>query len=123
MHPPKRGQVRAYASQGVRRFRTLGFDLDLSYVTDRFIVLSAPSTKKLVDRGDDGYFGLNSAPMVARFMAIRHYDAFRMYNLCAGELGEYAPQRLFSQVRRIPIVEGSTPLLKDVLLFCSNVAR
>jgi len=116
-------QIRSRASRGVRRFRTMGFDLDLTYVTDRCIAMSAPSATLLVARNEDGYFGLNNARMLARFLAIRHYDAFRMYNLCGETLGDYAPQRIFSQVHRVPIPEGSPPLLRDVLIFCVNAAR
>eukprot|EP00961_Rhodomonas_salina_P172299 2323698-Rhodomonas_salina.1 len=83
-----RNLIRARASKGTRRYKMLGFDLDLCYITNRCIAMAAPSTEQLYSREEDGLdphalcaifrlisaaplpgelFGLNDANMVARW--------------------------------------------------------
>ena len=114
----------AVGSKDSRRYTKLGFDLDLVYITPRMICMAAPGVNQLLTRAVDGdIVGLNNSMMVARFFATRHYDDFRAFNLCAEEIGDYAMQRLFGQVMRVPIKDRQTPLLTEVLTFCENAAH
>lgn len=116
--------ISARASKGVRRFRTMGFNLDLTYLTDRMVIMAAPSHNKLYVRDAEGKtHGLNNSHHVARFLATRHYGSFRIYNLCAEDLGDYAPQYMLCQMHRLPIENNTPPQLGELMLFCSNVER
>ena len=54
---------------GVRRFQAMGFNLDLTYLTDRCIIMAAPSANKLFVRNSDGkVHGLNAAGQVLLVM-------------------------------------------------------
>lgn len=59
-----RGQMRTVVSQNKRRFRKHGIDLDLSYVTDRVLAMSAPAFG-----GHTAY--RNDIDLVAKLLACR----------------------------------------------------
>lgn len=108
-------RIRANASKGSRRYRAHGFDLDLTYVTSRVIAFAAPSFEHYTARSDDGeVFGLNDAQQMARFLAIRHYSKFLVYNLCGEALGDYPASIFFSQVERYHVIEKHPPTLSEV---------
>ena len=52
-----------------------GFDLDLTYITDRVIAMAAPTFGQHSAYRNDVY-------LVARYLAARHYGAFLVLNLC-----------------------------------------
>jgi hypothetical protein len=59
--------ISSRASKGVRRFRTMGFDLDLTYITDRTVIMAAPAHDKLYTKDAAGQsFGFNDAEQIAR---------------------------------------------------------
>jgi hypothetical protein len=100
-----RRQIRGVVSQNKRRFAADGFDLDLTYITDRVIAMAAPAF------GGRSAFR-NDIHDVLRFFAQRHYGRFRVFNLCDtavssdGVTGNYHPRLLLRQVRRIPFEVG-----------------
>jgi hypothetical protein len=79
LHASKRFSVqtrlRGVVSQNKRRYRRHGFDLDLTYITDRVIAMAAPTFGQHSAYRNDVY-------LVARYLAARHYGAFLVLNLC-----------------------------------------
>jgi hypothetical protein len=109
-------------SQNRRRYRKHGYDLDLTYVTDRIIAMSAPAF------GGHGAYR-NDMHVVASFLAARHYARFFVFNLCDtyfssdGALGNYSPDLLYGHCLRIPFEDHSPPLLGELLVFCAQATR
>lgn len=62
-------------SQNRRRYKKHGFDLDLTYITDRIVAMSAPAFG-----GHTAY--RNDINVVSRFLSLRHYGSFFVYNFC-----------------------------------------
>ena len=62
-------------SQNKRRYIDEHFDLDLTYVTDRVIAMSFPSS------GSESLYR-NSIGDVGEFLDKKHYGHYRVYNLC-----------------------------------------
>lgn len=59
--------ISARASRGVRRFRTMGFDLDLTYITDRTVIMAAPAHDKLYTKDAAGKsHGFNDSEQISR---------------------------------------------------------
>ncbi|CAM6101012.1 unnamed protein product [Calypogeia fissa] len=87
------GFVRSLVSKKKRRFRENGFDLDLSYITPRTIVMGFPA------EGKEGLFR-NPLPEVMRFLTTYHDSHFKIINLCAER--ECDPSKLGGNVERIP---------------------
>jgi len=73
------------------------FDLDLTYITNRIMAMSAPAFG-----GHTTY--RNDIHVVSRFLSSMHYGKFFVFNLCDhyfstdGSMGNYHPQMLFNQV-------------------------
>ena len=116
------GTVRSLVSQNKRRYRKHGFDLDLTYVSDRIIAMSAPAFG-----GHSAY--RNDMHVVGQFLAARHYSRFFVFNLCDtyfssdGALGNYSLELLFGHCHRIPFEDHSPPLLAELLHFCHQSSR
>ena len=62
-------------SQNKRRYIDEHFDLDLTYVTDRVIAMSFPSS------GSEALYR-NSIRDVGEFLDKNHFGHYRVYNLC-----------------------------------------
>ena len=75
-----------------------GFDLDLTYITNRVIAMSAPALGTAAKYRNDGH-------VVSRFMSLHHYAGFFVFNLCDtyissdGVIGNYHPRMFFNQVQ------------------------
>uniref|UniRef100_A0A8C5WZT5 Phosphatidylinositol-3,4,5-trisphosphate 3-phosphatase n=1 Tax=Malurus cyaneus samueli TaxID=2593467 RepID=A0A8C5WZT5_9PASS len=99
-------------SENKRRYMKDGFDLDLTYITDRIIAMSFPSSGKQS-------FYRNPIKEVARFLDTKHPDHYKVYNLCS-EKG-YDPKYFHYRVERIFIDDHNVPALQDMLNFTANV--
>uniref|UniRef100_A0A0C3SRG6 Uncharacterized protein n=1 Tax=Guillardia theta (strain CCMP2712) TaxID=905079 RepID=A0A0C3SRG6_GUITC len=105
--------------QNKRRYKKHGYNLDLTYITDRIIAMSAPAF------GGHTAFR-NDIHMVSRFLSQRHYGKFFIFNLCDtynssdGVMGNYHPQLLFNQVQRIPFEDHAPPLLSELIFMCQE---
>jgi len=114
--------LRAAVSQNKRRFVRMGFDLDLTYITDRIIAMSAPALGEHKAYRNDGH-------VVSRFLSLRHYGSFFIFNLCDtclssdGVIGNYHPQMFFNQVQRIPFEDHGPPLLLELIHFCREATK
>ncbi|XP_042698693.2 phosphatidylinositol 3,4,5-trisphosphate 3-phosphatase TPTE2 isoform X1 [Chrysemys picta bellii] len=104
--------TRRMVSENKRRYTKDGFDLDLTYVTDRIIAMSFPSSGKQS-------FYRNPIKEVARFLDTKHKDHYTIYNLCS-EKG-YDPVYFHYRVERVFIDDHNVPSLKDMLKFTANV--
>uniref|UniRef100_A0A8D3C438 Transmembrane phosphatase with tensin homology n=1 Tax=Scophthalmus maximus TaxID=52904 RepID=A0A8D3C438_SCOMX len=104
--------LRVYVSENKRRYQKDGFDLDLTYVTDRVIAMSFPSSGKQS-------FYRNPIGEVARFLDAKHDGHYKVYNLCS-EKG-YDPQFFHYRVERVFIDDHNVPSLEDMLKYTSSV--
>ncbi|XP_068021333.1 phosphatidylinositol 3,4,5-trisphosphate 3-phosphatase TPTE2-like isoform X2 [Melanerpes formicivorus] len=104
--------TRRMVSENKRRYMKDGFDLDLTYVTDRIIAMSFPSSGKQS-------FYRNPIEEVARFLDTKHADHYKVYNLCS-EKG-YDPKYFHYRVERIFIDDHNVPALQDMLKFTASV--
>jgi len=92
-----------------RRFKEDGFDLDLTYITDRIIAMGFPaSSMEAMYR--------NNIDDVVRFLNTRHNKKFMVYNLCS-EKG-YDPQKFENRVVRFPFDDHNCPKFDDLEPFC-----
>ncbi|KAK2519018.1 phosphatidylinositol 3; 5-trisphosphate 3-phosphatase TPTE2 isoform C; 4 [Columba livia] len=104
--------TRRMVSENKRRYMKDGFDLDLTYVTDRIIAMSFPSSGKQS-------FYRNPIEEVARFLDTKHANHYKVYNLCS-EKG-YDPKYFHYRVERIFIDDHNVPALQDMLKFTASV--
>lgn len=115
-------QIRTIVSQNKRRYKKHGFDLDLTYITNRVIAMSAPAFG-----GHSAY--RNDMHMVARFFVQQHYSRFFIFNLCDtyfssdGVMGNYNTKLLCGQCHRIPFEDHGPPLLVEMLHLCAQASR
>ncbi|TNN79006.1 Phosphatidylinositol 3,4,5-trisphosphate 3-phosphatase TPTE2 [Liparis tanakae] len=104
--------TRRMVSENKRRYQKDGFDLDLTYVTDRVIAMSFPSSGKQS-------FYRNPIKEVARFLDTKHEGHYKVYNLCS-EKG-YDPQFFHYKVERVFIDDHNVPSLEDMLKYTASV--
>ena len=114
-------KLRSTVSQNKRRYKKHGFDLDLTYITNRVIAMGTPAFGKHSSYRNDIH-------VVSRFMAFRHYGCFLIFNLCDtytssdGMTGNYNPDMLFNQVQRIPFEDHMPPLMSEMFQFCEEAS-
>uniref|UniRef100_A0A667X4Q1 Transmembrane phosphatase with tensin homology n=1 Tax=Myripristis murdjan TaxID=586833 RepID=A0A667X4Q1_9TELE len=104
--------TRRMVSENKRRYQRDGFDLDLTYVTDRVIAMSFPSSGKQS-------FYRNPIREVARFLDTKHEGRYKVYNLCS-EKG-YDPKFFHYRVERVFIDDHNVPSLEDMLKYTASV--
>uniref|UniRef100_A0AAY5KIQ6 Phosphatidylinositol-3,4,5-trisphosphate 3-phosphatase n=1 Tax=Esox lucius TaxID=8010 RepID=A0AAY5KIQ6_ESOLU len=104
--------TRRMVSENKRRYQKDGFDLDLTYVTDRVIAMSFPSSGKQA-------LYRNPIREVARFLDTKHEDHYKVFNLCS-EKG-YDPQFFHYRVERVFIDDHNVPSLEDMLKYTASV--
>lgn len=104
--------TRRMVSENKRRYQKDGFDLDLTYVTDRVIAMSFPSSGKQA-------LYRNPIREVARFLDTKHQDHYKVFNLCS-EKG-YDSKFFHYRVERIMIDDHNVPSLEDMLRYTACV--
>uniref|UniRef100_A0A8C1I8Z6 Transmembrane phosphatase with tensin homology n=1 Tax=Cyprinus carpio TaxID=7962 RepID=A0A8C1I8Z6_CYPCA len=104
--------TRRMVSENKRRYQKDGFDLDLTYVTDRVIAMSFPSSGKQA-------LYRNPIREVARFLDTKHLDHYKVFNLCS-EKG-YDPKFFHYRVERVMIDDHNVPSLEDMLRYTACV--
>ncbi|KAM4815262.1 phosphatidylinositol 3,4,5-trisphosphate 3-phosphatase TPTE2-like [Thomomys bottae] len=104
--------IRRLVSGNKRRYAKDGFDLDLTYITDRLVAMSFPSS---------GIHTFYRNPMqeVARFFNTRHPEHYFVYNLCSER--SYDPKYFHHRVHRIMIEDHNVPTLEEMVSFAKEV--
>ena len=102
--------VKALVSKKKNRFCYDGFDLDLTYITERIIAMGMPSSH---------LEGLYRNPMeeVQRFLNTRHTAHYKVYNLC--EERSY-PKNSFFKQEIFPFKDHEAPPLNLMKSFCED---
>ncbi|RXN06841.1 phosphatidylinositol 3,4,5-trisphosphate 3-phosphatase TPTE2-like protein [Labeo rohita] len=104
--------TRRMVSENKRRYQKDGFDLDLTYVTERVIAMSFPSSGKQA-------LYRNPIREVTRFLDTKHPDHYKVFNLCS-EKG-YDPKFFHYRVERVMIDDHNVPSLEDMLRYTACV--
>eukprot|EP00112_Aurelia_sp_Birch-Aquarium-sp1_P024593 Seg784.6_Seg784.1 transcript_id=Seg784.6_Seg784.1/GoldUCD/mRNA.D3Y31 product="Phosphatidylinositol 3 4 5-trisphosphate 3-phosphatase TPTE2" protein_id=Seg784.6_Seg784.1/GoldUCD/D3Y31 len=98
-------------SQNKRRYQKDGFDLDLTYITERVVAMSFPSSGKTS-------LYRNPISEVSRFFNEKHPGCYKIYNLCSER--HYETNYFNDNVDRILIDDHNVPRLSQLLQFCHN---
>jgi len=106
--------LKKLVSKKKRRYKADGYNLDLSYVSDRIIAMGFPSENM------ESLFR-NSLDDVRSFLEEKHKDHYKIYNLCAER--SYDIQKFHSRVAVYPFDDHSPPEFGQMLPFCSDVAQ
>eukprot|EP00457_Paulinella_chromatophora_P001175 gb/GEZN01001177.1/.p1 GENE.gb/GEZN01001177.1/~~gb/GEZN01001177.1/.p1 ORF type:complete len:749 (+),score=109.88 gb/GEZN01001177.1/:828-3074(+) len=108
-------QARELISSNKRRYVKHGFNLDLTYVTDRVVAMGLPST------GVSATYR-NPIDKVSQFFRKLHPDHYMIYNLCSERYGMYDDKTFFSgRVVRFPFDDHNPPTMAAMLRFCTHV--
>lgn len=106
--------IRQMVSKKKRRYKADGYNLDLSYVTDRVIAMGFPSESiESIYR--------NSLDEVRRFLEDKHRDRYKIYNLCSER--SYDIQKFHGRVAVYPFDDHSPPEFGKILPFCIDVSQ
>lgn len=104
--------ARQLISQNKRRYQQDGFDLDLTYVTNRVIATSFPSS---------GLWAAYRNPIekVAQFLDTKHKDHYKVFNLCSEKT--YNTSFFHDRVERVLIDDHNVPSVAQLLEFADTV--
>uniref|UniRef100_A0A0A9Z078 Phosphatidylinositol 3,4,5-trisphosphate 3-phosphatase and dual-specificity protein phosphatase PTEN n=1 Tax=Lygus hesperus TaxID=30085 RepID=A0A0A9Z078_LYGHE len=105
--------IKSRVSKKKRRFYMEGFDLDLTYITDRLIAMGFPST------GAESLIR-NSMNEVVQFFNSRHYQHYKVYNLCSERTYN---RRTFFRVMNFPFDDHNPPSFQDLLFIVRDIHR
>lgn len=108
------GKIRSLVSKNKIRYQQDGFDLDLTYVTDRLIVMGFPSSSL------EGVYR-NPMDEVQRFIHTYHAGHCRVVNLCSER--SYDPACFDGNVACFPFDDHHPPLLRQMAEYCLDVQR
>ncbi|KAL0478693.1 dual-specificity protein phosphatase PTEN [Acrasis kona] len=104
--------VRRIVSKNKRRTQEDGFDLDLTYVTDKIIAMGFPSVNV-----ESLY--RNPRNKVIQFLEQKHGKAFKVYNLCSER--DYEDDAFEGRVARFPFDDHNAPKFEIIMEFCVDV--
>ena len=112
LHPSKKmNKLRSVVSKKKQRFQKEGFDLDLTYISDRVISMGFPST------GAESLYR-NPLEEVKSFFQSKHDDHYKIYNLCSEK--NYDPSVFSNRVARFPFDDHNAPHFSLILDFCEG---
>ena len=104
--------LRHLVSKNKRRYKSDGFDLDLTYITPQVIAMGFPS------EGTERVFR-NPMSEVAAFLEKRHKDHYMVYNLCSER--SYDATKFNRRVQLFPFDDHNPPPLRMIGDFCTSV--
>eukprot|EP01128_Nolandella_sp_AFSM9_P004304 TRINITY_DN1909_c0_g1_i1.p1 TRINITY_DN1909_c0_g1~~TRINITY_DN1909_c0_g1_i1.p1 ORF type:complete len:527 (-),score=187.76 TRINITY_DN1909_c0_g1_i1:214-1725(-) len=99
-------------SKKKRRFEKDGFDLDLTYITDRIVAMGFPSS------GGEQYYR-NPLPEIKKFYERYHHDHYKLYNLCAERVYDYS--KFHNRVSYYPFFDHNAPSVSLIKECCEDV--
>ncbi|KAL0477840.1 phosphatidylinositol-3,4,5-tris phosphate 3-phosphatase Pten, partial [Acrasis kona] len=108
--------LRTLVSKKKNRFKEDGFDLDLTYISDRIIAMGYPSV------GAEQFYR-NPLSEVRRFFDKYHRDNYMIYNLCSEPERTYDPYAFEGNVLRFPFDDHNPPPLSLFMPFCQSVDK
>jgi len=103
--------LRNLVSKKKIRFTEDGFDLDLTYITDKIIAMGYPAT------GTEALFR-NPLSKVKQLLSRRHKDQHKVYNLCSERTYD---EKTFQQFGHFPFTDHNTCPLHIIRDFCDDV--
>ncbi|WCJ25642.1 Phosphatidylinositol 3 4 5-trisphosphate 3-phosphatase and protein-tyrosine-phosphatase PTEN1 [Euphorbia peplus] len=104
--------IRNLVSKHRRRMLVAGYDLDMSYITDRVLAMSFPAEHMRA-------MYRNPLWQVKSVLDMRHLGHYKVYNLCIEQ--SYDPVHFHGQVETYPFDDNHVPPLEMVKQFCESV--
>ncbi|XP_028760104.1 phosphatidylinositol 3,4,5-trisphosphate 3-phosphatase and protein-tyrosine-phosphatase PTEN1 isoform X1 [Neltuma alba] len=104
--------IRNLVSKKRRRMLIAGYDLDMSYITDRLLAMSFPAERMRA-------MYRNPLWQVKSVLDMRHHDHYKIYNLCIEE--NYDPAHFYGRVEAYPFDDNHVPPLEMIKNFCESV--
>jgi len=105
--------LKGAVSKKKRRFVMDGFDLDLTYITNRIIAMGFPAD------GTESIYR-NDMADVQRFLNTRHPGHYKVYNLCSERKYDHA--KFENRVLEFPFDDHNNCAFEDLPFFCKDVA-
>ncbi|MED6197993.1 hypothetical protein PIB30_061948 [Stylosanthes scabra] len=107
-----RNFIRNLVSKQRRRMLIAGYDLDMTYITDRILAMSFPAERmRAVYR--------NPLWQVKSVLDMTHHEHYKIYNLCIEE--SYDPANFHGRVEAYPFDDNHVPPLEMIKDFCESV--
>lgn len=104
--------IRRLVSKKRRRMLVGGYDLDMSYITDRLLAMSFPAERMRA-------MYRNPLWQVKDVLDMRHQGHYKIYNLCIEQ--SYDPSHFHGRVEIFPFDDNHVPPLQMIKLFCESV--
>ncbi|KAJ7974346.1 Phosphatidylinositol 3,4,5-trisphosphate 3-phosphatase and protein-tyrosine-phosphatase [Quillaja saponaria] len=104
--------LRNLVSRQRRRMLVAGYDLDMSYITDRLLAMSFPAERMRA-------MYRNPLWQVKSVLDMRHLGHYKIYNLCIEE--SYDPSHFHGRVESYPFDDNHVPPLQMIKIFCGSV--
>ncbi|KAF2283600.1 hypothetical protein GH714_012142 [Hevea brasiliensis] len=104
--------LRNLVSKHRRRMFVAGYDLDMSYITDKILAMSFPAERMRA-------MYRNPLWQVKSVLDMRHPEHYKVYNLCIEE--SYDPAHFHGRVETYPFDDNHVPPLEMVKQFCESV--
>lgn len=104
--------IRNLVSKQRRRMLIAGYDLDMSYITDRILAMSFPAERMRA-------MYRNPLWQVKAVLDMRHHEHYKIYNLCIEEC--YDPAHFYGRVEVYPFDDNHVPPLDMIKAFCESV--
>ncbi|XWS44356.1 hypothetical protein CRYUN_Cryun15aG0038200 [Craigia yunnanensis] len=104
--------IRNLVSKKRRRMIVGGYDLDMSYITDRVLAMSFPAERMRA-------MYRNPLWQVKSVLEMRHQGHYKIYNLCIEE--DYDPSHFHGRVEKVPFDDNHVPTFEMMKVLCESV--